>query len=907
MADILASVSVVLGAEISGFRAAMANARKELSGLVKFSEGLKDVGTSLTQYVSAPLALLGGVSVAAAGKLEGLKNGLAAIAQQDLAKQGVTGLGAMSEAARDATERIKVLEQIAKAPGLGLETAEQADIRLRAVGTSAPQAAKEIREFANAIATSGGSRTQFETVTTQLAQLTAKGKVLAQDLRPIIEAAPAVAAALQRLYGTVDSETISASLAKQGKNSADFVADLTDELAKLPRVTGGLKAVYENDLDALLVASAKLGDGIAKAFNLQVVGERFGAFITNLGNSFAGLSPATQGLIVGLAGIAAAVGPVLVAMGTLGAALPAITAGFSVLGVSSLAALGPLVPAALAVGAAAYLIYENFGALSAYFQGEGGALFSDLAASASSAASAIGEAFSTLRANMGSNLGDMVSAATIFRSTFREAAVGVSSVLNVLAGTISGLTNLLTGDFSQAAAGASQAFYGLIDPIANLLGFTVRAQEANPILALRKSATEFNAVFPQLRANLALLNRAAAEAFSDSGEGVDYFGGSIDTVAGKIAKLEERIKALKEAKPALQFDQDIAAANVLIASLEAQLKKLNELGIGSKDMQKALAEVQKSLRTVANESLALGDQYDYLKNRQSATESGIKKLISAGFSPASSAVRGLVADLRNLNNTLGDNTLLKGRSVKGSEKLFETPEFKAENPELDRQLKGKGQFNLPEVLLPNYDSIFSNAAQKIVAGGGAIKAALQPVTEAQLDFNTQMGELSESLSNSVGPLLANFAVQAADAFGSFATGAASLGDAMQGLFGGILQSLASFMSDFGQKLIVIGIGKQSLDLLFTGPQGGPLAIAAGVGLVALAGIASAASKSLSSSLSSSIGSGGRTSSASSPRITNYGQASSQQTIKIEISELRLRGQDLIAIARSQDYRVKLTG
>jgi len=73
MADILASVSVVLGAEISGFRAAMADARRELRGLVQFSEGLKDVGTSLTQYVTAPLALFSGAAVAASGKIESLK------------------------------------------------------------------------------------------------------------------------------------------------------------------------------------------------------------------------------------------------------------------------------------------------------------------------------------------------------------------------------------------------------------------------------------------------------------------------------------------------------------------------------------------------------------------------------------------------------------------------------------------------------------------------------------------------------------------------------------------------------------------------------------------------------------------------------------------------------------------
>jgi tape measure domain-containing protein len=903
MADILASVSVVLGAEISGFRAAMANARKELSGLVKFSEGLKDIGTSLTQYVTLPLAAFGAAAVAASGKIESLKKGLEAITLQELGKQGVTGLTAVRAAAEQTTARMAQLQEIAKLPGLGFEGAVTGDVRLRAVGITAEQSAKSIRAFANAIATTGGGKSEFDRVTVQLAQLSAKGKVLAQDLRPIIEAAPAVSGALQRLYGTVDSETISASLAKQGKSSTDFIAVLTDELAKLPGVTGGLKNQLENFVDTGTLALAKFGDGISQALNLPGVLAGLSNFVERAANAFASLSPGVKTLVVALGGIAAATGPVLVAVGTLGAALPAISAGFSVLGLSSLAALGPLLPAAAAVAGAAYLIYENWADLTAYFtSGEGATLFSNLAESASSAAATIGEAFSTISANAGNNLGTMVSASSIFRAAFRDVTVGVTSVLNVFSGTISAITNLLTGEFSQAAAGASQAFYGLIDPLANLLGFTVRVQEANPILVLSRHATEFNAVFPQLRANLDALNN------------VQLGGLAAQTAAaakqiGLLAALEAKLKDAKEAKPNLTTETEIAASNQLIASLEEQIKRLNALGIASKEMQKALADVQKSLRTVANESLALGDQYEYLKNRQSATESGIKKLISAGFSPASSAVRTLVADLRNLNTTLGDNTLLSGRTVKSSEKLFETPEFKVNVPKLALpQTVAKFDVKFDDIAapaLPDYKNIFSTAAQNIAAGSGELRAAFIPVTQAQLDFNTRMGELADNLSSAIGPLFASFAAQAGEAFGSFATGAASFGDAMQGLFGGILQALGGFMSQFGQQLIAIGIGKLALDSLFSGPQGGPLAIAAGAGLIALAGVVTSVGKNASSSLKG-IGSGGA-SSASEIRPTNYGQGASQQTIKIEVGEVRLRGAEMVAILKAEGYRVKLSG
>jgi hypothetical protein len=44
---------------------------------------------------------------------------------------------------------------------------------------------------------------------------------------------------------------------------------------------------------------------------------------------------------------------------------------------------------------------------------------------------------------------------------------------------------------------------------------------------------------------------------------------------------------------------------------------------------------------------------------------------------------------------------------------------------------------------------------------------------------------------------------------------------------------------------------------------------------------------------------------SSPAIANYGQKSNQTTIKV-LAEFKLRGQDLAAIGRQQNYRNKIT-
>lgn len=828
MSDILASVSVVLGAEISGFRAAMANARKELSGLVKFSEGLKDIGTSLTQYVTAPLALFSGAAVAASGKIESLKKGIEAITLQELSKEGVTGLTALRAASEQTTARMAELEQVAKRPGLGFEGAVQGDVRLRAVGISAEQSAKSIAAFANAIATTGGGKSEFDRVTVQLAQLSAKGKVLAQDLRPIIEAAPAVSGALQRLYGTVDSETISASLAKQGKSSTDFIAVLTDELAKLPQVSGGLKNAFENLADTGTLALAKFGDGISQALNLPGVLAGVSNFVERAASAFASLTPGTKTLIVALGGIAAAVGPVLVAVGTLGAALPAITAGFEVLGIESVAALGPILPVAAAVGAAAFLIYDNWSSIAAYFRSsEVTGLFDGLADAARSVVAAVGGAFDTIRANVGGNLAEMVSAATIFRTVFREAVVGVTAVLDVLAGSVKGINGLLTGDTVSAVEGAKQAFFGLVDPIANLFGFSKKAPTDSGIYVLTQQAKEFNAVGPQFAANLALLNNVRLDTIAQQ-------AGEAAKQVGLLADLEARLKDAKATKEAATTEADIATSNQLIASLEAQIKRLNELGVGSDAAQKALTKLREEMALNVKFSTAFGASYDYIKERSATLKKGIESLIEAGFSPLSKTVQGLVTDMGKLYEKMA----LVVPAVKVPK--IAPPEvlpMDLTNLEVDAESLGAA-----------YDKMAAKAKEKT------------PVfTQAMRDFNTE----SEQILNQLKDNLINGISGIGEAIGGAVFNGTSVGSALASAFSPIIEALADFAAKKGKLYIALGIA----DLAIPGLQAQGIAeIAGGTALLLAAGVAKAGAGALAASARpSSAGGGLSTSAASAPR------------------------------------------
>ncbi|MGI4822245.1 MAG: tape measure protein [Janthinobacterium lividum] len=1023
MADILASVSVVLGAEISGFKAAMADARRELKGLVQFSEGVKDIGSNLTSAVSVPLALMATGALVASAKLEGLKNGLQAIAQQELGKQGITGLVGVQVAAQQTSERLKELQVIAKAPGLGLETAEQADIRLRAVGTSAAQSAKEIKAFANAIATTGGGRTEFQTVTTQLSQLTAKGKVLAQDLRPIIEAAPAVAAALQTLYGTVDSETISASLVKQGKSSKDFVAILTDELLKLPQVTGGLKAIYENDLDAILVASAKVGDGIARAFNLQAVGEKLGDEITELGDSFADLPPATQGAVVALGGVVAATGPVLVALGTLGVGLPAVKAGFvaaqsgvALLGTGLTALANPVTLvvvglAALAAGAY-YLATANDRALDSYREQAKATrqLTTDVAplldrydelkakttltVNEQAELRAVVEKVTAIMPAAGAGIdgyGNYIGLATDKAREFIKASQGLDKAIALQSlpaqqQKLQDLTEaydrllrerdqLNRGSFNGVKVGDLGAAF-LVD-FQRELGTTATALEKQRRLvaelgsAAGITATEFDALgatLPGLAANLAKLG-TPFPVFDITGG-----TGAIAAQIGLLKRLHAELTALKEDQQNAGTEKQALALNPQIKSLQDYISRLEGADKGSKKVADAIKKLREELARLTALDNLLGNtptELQVLERRADTLVKGLRTLVDSGVSPASKAFQGFEQDMIRTSQAAdkilagigknmpdGEQLELKPVNVKSliPQNIGDTlPEDVARS--LGDYAKRAIPFELPvaakinmqgilEAMQPvkllskelvdlsnikvklgftgsvskelNTELLSIGAAFKQIDGAaqlgiqfdeagakaGVLQSALQNLlAQGTSPLDNGLQELSAKFKQLSVDAQATSAVKGAimDTFSGISTAFADATSGVQDIGSSLMQTLlgtvGNLATELGGILLAAGLGIEALKVSLATFQGVG-AIAAGLGLLAIGGIAKGAAANLGKSAG-----GGAT---STPTASNYGQnSSSSQTIKV-IAEFRLRNQELVAIGRSQTFRSQVT-
>jgi tape measure domain-containing protein len=308
LSEILARVSL----DDSGFR-------KGINRLKAQTSVFGEIGQSLSAAITLPLSGIALFSGNAFKEFDSLRR----------------GLEVMTGSAIATASRLKELREIAKQPGLSFQEAIQGDVRLRAVGVSAQQSARILREFGNAIATTGGGGEELGRVTVQLGQLIAKGKVYAQDLKPIIEAAPAVGRALSQIYGTVDSEQIQKILESSGKSSTDFINGLLDKLNEAPRVTGGFKNSLENLKDSLFVLGASLGEGANKAFNLDGRISSLSDKISGLADRFQTLNPAVQKFVLYTGGISAALGPALILISKLTPAIISLVKAKDVLAVST--------------------------------------------------------------------------------------------------------------------------------------------------------------------------------------------------------------------------------------------------------------------------------------------------------------------------------------------------------------------------------------------------------------------------------------------------------------------------------------------------------------------------------------------------------------------------------------------
>jgi tape measure domain-containing protein len=216
----------------------------ERGGLVNKDRGAG--GTDWKGLTASVSAFTVGVGAAAAAV--GVMNAaMVGVAETYAAYDSLNrGLKLLDGTAAATAARMEKLREIAKMPGIGFEQAIAGDIRLRSTGLSAEESEKAIRGFGNALASVGGSSASLEGVFLALGQISAKGKVSAEEINQLAERVPQIRKIMQDAFGTADTEAIQ----KMGIDAKQFITGVIDELEKLPRATGGAQNDLDNYTDA---------------------------------------------------------------------------------------------------------------------------------------------------------------------------------------------------------------------------------------------------------------------------------------------------------------------------------------------------------------------------------------------------------------------------------------------------------------------------------------------------------------------------------------------------------------------------------------------------------------------------------------------------------------------------------
>jgi phage-related minor tail protein len=176
------------------------------------------------------------------------------------------------------------------------------------------------------------------------------------------------------------------------------------------------------------------------------------------------LSPEAKKVIVVVAGIAAAIGPLLLSLGSLLKMLPLVTAGFT-------AITGPIGIAIAAIAGAAILVVKNWDAIKEYFTSGGGSeLFESIKNLFNTVKGFISDVFNNIKKTITiiwNAIGDTLI--KVFGNSFDTIMTVVTTAISIISGALNTLISLLKGDFSGALESIKTLAKNVFDGFKNIV------------------------------------------------------------------------------------------------------------------------------------------------------------------------------------------------------------------------------------------------------------------------------------------------------------------------------------------------------------------------------------------------------------------------------------------------------
>lgn len=336
-------------ADMKQFRSAMDNASRQIASVGK---KMKDLGKTMSTYVTAPMTAMGAVAVANAVKYEKLATSLNVL----------TG---SAEAGAAAFERLKTFS--ASTP-FQLEELVSVNNQLMGFGLSADQAFNSLKMLGDVASVSGAD---LGRVAVAFGQSAAAGRVMTQDLNQFINNGIPI----YQLLGDVTGKNVGElrELASAGQITFDILEAAfrkgTSEggtffqgTAKLSQTLGGRISTLTDNFNLMM---GSIG---------QIIGEFLSPLITvttNLFARFQSLSDTTKKWVVIVGAAVAAIGPLLLLFGSILTMAPMVATGLAAIGAAFSTInwqVVAVVAAIAAMVAAGYYLYNNWSAVTERLQ-----------------------------------------------------------------------------------------------------------------------------------------------------------------------------------------------------------------------------------------------------------------------------------------------------------------------------------------------------------------------------------------------------------------------------------------------------------------------------------------------------------------------------------------------------------
>jgi len=294
MAIEAARLFVSIGADMGGLKKGLKDSNNDL---VSFGNSMMSVGGKMTAVITAPALLAGGAM---------LKIGMAA-EQNRIAFETLLG------SAQAAGSFLNDLQDFAASTPFQFPELVDASKRMLAFGFASEKIIPMLTTIGDTVSGLGLGSEGINRVTLAIGQMSAKGKVSAQEMMQLTEAGIPAWQYLADAMGISTAEVM--KMTEQGLVPASEALDYL--LAGMKSDFGGLMAKQSQTAGGAL---SNLQDEITRASGdiattfLPIVKDAITG-LRDLVNSFADLDPETQKFIVGLGLVAAVAGPVISVIG----------------------------------------------------------------------------------------------------------------------------------------------------------------------------------------------------------------------------------------------------------------------------------------------------------------------------------------------------------------------------------------------------------------------------------------------------------------------------------------------------------------------------------------------------------------------------------------------------------------